>query len=115
MPPNIGFATTPATLDAELLTLTGPSDPVFVSPGVGVEGEEGELIARSVAVQQGTTVCGGPASLGDAKSWTAKFEAPGITTGPATATGVEVIAFPGPQSPLAFSFTWSQDITIERA
>ena len=114
MAPNIGFANSPATLSSDgTLEVSGPSDPVFVAAGAGVEGDEGTLVARSVAVQQGAGVFGGPASLGASKSWSALIETTGLQEGPASASGVEVYAFEGAQSPLLVTFTWSQDIVIK--
>ena len=113
MPPNIAFATTPALLSDGTLNVSGPSDRVFVSIGEGVAADEATLIARSVTVQQGDEVFGGPASVGESKSWTATIDAGGLGQGPATATGVEVYAFTGAQSALTMTFSWSQDIEIQ--
>jgi len=114
MPPNIAFATTPATLSDGTLRVSGESDPLFVSAGPDTEEHEGRLVARSVIVQQGTEVCAGPASLGGAKSWTALIEqARGLEAKLASATAIEVYAFEGRQSPLTVTLTWSQDIEIE--
>lgn len=112
MPPNIAFASSPAALSGETLKVSGPSDPVFVSIGEGIEADEARLVSRSVTVQQGDAVVGGPASLGESKSWTATIDAPGLTAGAATATGVEVYGFVGAQSPLTMTFSWSQDIEL---
>ena len=113
MAPNIAFASTPALLSGDKLKVSGPSDRVFVSIGEGVEGDEATLISRSVTVQQDGVIYGGPASLGDAKTWTATIEADGLSEGAATATGFEVYGFEGAQSPLTMTFSWSQDIEIE--
>ncbi len=113
---NIAFAASPATLSSDgTLTVSGLTDPIFLSAGEGVEGVAGELVGRSIAVEQGDKVIGGPASLGSSKSWAASLTADGITTGPAHASGVEVYAFDGAHSPLTVTFTWSQDIHIDSA
>jgi hypothetical protein len=90
-------------LDGEVLTVSGSSSGL----------DEGELVARNVAVHQDGNVVQGPANS-DPLKWTADpLVAPGFAAGEALALGCETyFANNLGELPTFVTFTWSQIVTI---